>query len=85
MALSPLRLDRATRDDLVAQLQQYMQRELQQELGSFDAGFLLDFVAGNLGAHCYNQGVRDAQAVLTARMDDLADALYQLEQPTGGR
>lgn len=80
-----LNLDRATRDDLVAQLQQYLARELQLEVGSFDAGFLLDHVTGTLGAHCYNQGVRDAQAALNARMDDLSDALYQLEQPTGGR
>lgn len=85
MAADVITLDRASREDLVAQLQHYMARELQHELGSFDAGFLLDFMTGTLGAHCYNQGVRDAQAVLVARMDDLGDALYQLERPTGGR
>lgn len=67
---------------LVRRLQRYFDTELGQPLGQFDAEFLLDFLSREMGAHWYNRGVRDAQALLAARLDDVQDALYQLEQPT---
>jgi len=67
---------------LVRKLQVYFNEELQQELGRFDAEFLLDFVGEELGAYFYNRGLQDAQAILSSRMDDLNDAIAQLERPT---
>jgi len=69
---------------LVRKLQRYVATELGQELGRFDAQFLLDFISEELGAHYYNRGLRDAQAALAARLDDVQDAIYQLERATGG-
>ncbi|QWP78003.1 DUF2164 domain-containing protein [Lysobacter sp. K5869] len=67
---------------LVAKLQRYFSEELKQSIGRFDAEFMLDFLSEELGAYYYNRGVADAQAVLAARVDDLTDAMWQLERPT---
>jgi uncharacterized protein (DUF2164 family) len=67
---------------LVRKLQLYFNDELKQELGRFDAEFLLDFIGEELGAYFYNRGLQDAQTILAARMDDLNDAIFQLERPT---
>lgn len=67
---------------LVRRLQLYFQEELRQRIGQFDAEFLLDFISAELGVYYYNRGLSDAQAVLAARMEDLQDAIFQLERPT---
>jgi len=67
---------------LVAKLQRYFTEELKQPIGRFDAEFLLDFLSEELGAYYYNRGVADAQAMLEARVDDLTDAMWQLQRPT---
>lgn len=67
---------------LVRKIQAYFSEELKQKIGAFDAEFLLDFFAGEVGAYFYNRGLYDAQAALAAKMDDVQDAIYQLEQRT---
>lgn len=67
---------------ICAKIQRYFQAELDQELGQFDAEFLLDFFAAEVGAFFYNRGLHDALAVVESRMADLGDALYDIEQPT---
>lgn len=67
---------------LVGKLQRYFTEELKQEIGQFDAEFLLDFFSRELGTYYYNRGLYDAQAALSARLDDVQDAIYQLEQHT---
>ncbi|MBU2979315.1 DUF2164 domain-containing protein [Alteromonas sp. C1M14] len=65
---------------MTEKLQRYMEAELDVELGQFDADFLVDFIAKEMGSLFYNQGLYDAQAVLTDKMDGLTDAIYQLEK-----
>lgn len=67
---------------LVRKIQAYFDDELKQSIGRFDAEFLLQFFTGEIGAYFYNRGLYDAQAILSARMDDWQDAIFQLEQPT---
>ncbi|MBN7138623.1 hypothetical protein A7A76_05790 [Lysobacter enzymogenes] len=80
--METIRFDDREKALLVAKLQRYFTAELKQPIGRFDAEFLLDFLSEELGAYYYNRGVADAQAVLAARVDDLSDALWQLERPT---
>jgi uncharacterized protein (DUF2164 family) len=75
----------AEKQRIVETIQRYMADELGQDIGRFDAEFLLDFLAGALGPHFYNHGLRDAQAILAARIDDVQDAIMQLEKPIGHR
>lgn len=70
------------RSILVGKLQRYFEAELDQRIGQFDADFLLDFIAREIGAHFYNRGLYDAQAILSKRLGDLQEAILQLEQPT---
>ncbi|MBD8872373.1 DUF2164 domain-containing protein [Rhodanobacter sp. DHB23] len=67
---------------LVRKIKLYFTEELKQEIGRFDAEFLLDFFAGEIGGYFYNRGLYDAQAILSGKMDELGEAIYQLERPT---
>ena len=67
---------------LVRKLQDYLAETLDQRIGQFDAEFLLDFIGRELGAYFYNRGLYDAQAILARKVDDLQDAIVQLERPT---
>ena len=67
---------------LVRKIQLYFSEELKQQIGQFDAEFLLDFFSQELGAYYYNRGLYDAQAALAAKLEDVQDAIYQLEQHT---
>jgi uncharacterized protein (DUF2164 family) len=68
------------KDALVQKLQAYMNKELDFELGQFDGEFLLDFISNELGNFYYNQGLYDAQAVLSERLDSIADVILELEK-----
>jgi uncharacterized protein (DUF2164 family) len=74
-----------TRDEksiIAGKIQLYFQEELEQEIGQFDAEFLLDFFAEEIGSFFYNRGIYDAQAVLEARLENITEALYEIEKPT---
>jgi len=70
---------------IVRKIQLYFTEELKQDIGRFDAEFLLDFFSTEVGAYFYNRGLYDAQALLSSRLDDLSEAIYQLERPTDYR
>ncbi|MFD2231449.1 DUF2164 domain-containing protein [Alkalimarinus sediminis] len=67
---------------LINKIQRYFESELDHEIGQFDADFLLDFFAKEIGAFYYNRGLHDAQAVLESKLDTISDAIYEIEQPT---
>ena len=67
---------------LVRKIQLYFSEELKQKIGQFDAEFLLDFFSQELGVYYYNHGLYDAQAALASKIEDVQDAIYQLEQHT---
>ncbi len=67
---------------ITKKLQQYFRDELDQDLGQFGSEFLLEFFTKEIGPYFYNRGLYDARAVLMGKMDDIADAIYQIEKPT---
>ena len=70
------------KDQIVRKVKMYFSEELDQEIGNFDAQFLIDFFAEEIGAYFYNRGLYDAQALLSEKVDELADSIYELEKPT---
>jgi len=78
--MAGIQFSRQQQDVLAAELQRWLTENTSAEIGRFEAGFLLDHVSQLLGAYWYNQGVRDAQAVLAKRVDEIQGALEQLEQ-----
>ncbi len=71
------------KESMVKKLRQYLTENLDQEISRFDAEFLLDFISKEIGVYFYNRGLFDAQAILKKRLDDLTEAIYELEKPTG--
>ncbi|PWQ92340.1 DUF2164 domain-containing protein [Leucothrix pacifica] len=67
---------------IVDKIQRYFDEELGQEIGGFDAEFLLDFFSHEVGAYYYNQGLNDAKGLIEERLTSLTDAIYEIEKPT---
>jgi uncharacterized protein (DUF2164 family) len=65
---------------ITQKLQRYVATELGFEMGSFDAEFLLDVVSKELGCYFYNRGLYDAQTVVNARFEEMAEAIVVLEK-----
>ncbi|OQS45747.1 DUF2164 domain-containing protein [Chromobacterium violaceum] len=65
---------------LAPQLQQYLSEQLGLEIGNFDTRFLLDFIAEKVGRDIYNKALQDAQTALSARMESLQAAIWELER-----
>jgi uncharacterized protein (DUF2164 family) len=76
-----IELDKSTRDQLARLIARRLKDELGVEVAPFDALDLMDYLAEVLGPLYYNQGLYDAQAMLSARIDTVVEAIEQLEQP----
>ena len=71
---------------ITQKLQRYLADELALEIGQFDAEFFVDFISKELGCYFYNRGLYDAQTVLSARVEEITDAILALEkvEPASG-
>lgn len=65
---------------LVSEIQKYFDKELNQEIGDFDAEFLLDFFSEKVGGYYYNQGLNDARALLDEKLETITESFYELEK-----
>ena len=83
--MKPIEFSKDELRDMVRRLQAYFADELEQDLGALPAEMLIAFFGREVGSFFYNRGLRDAQAVFTAKAEDVADTIYGLEQKTGGR
>jgi len=79
-----IQLDDAQKADAVIKLKQYFDQEMgqdiRQDIGQFEAEFLLDFFAKEVGAYFYNQGLRDAGTLFEDKIADVQQHLYELEK-----
>ncbi len=66
---------------MVSKVQLYFREELDQEIGSFDAEFLIDFFSEEMGAFFYNRSLYDAEATINEKVSEISDLLLQLEKP----
>ena len=78
--MSEITFTKHEKEAIVAKLQSYFTKELDAELGQFDAEFLLDFLSSELGAYYYNRGLSDARRVLEERIQTIDDDLYAIEK-----
>ena len=69
------------KQQIVSKVKHYFETEMDREIGGFEAEFLVDFFAREIGGYFYNRGLYDAQAVVTARVGDIADAIADIEKP----
>lgn len=80
--MSAIKFTNTEKTLLIDKLQRYFERELDQELGQFDADFLLDFFSKELGAVYYNRGLYDAQSLMSTKIELIAEQIVELELPT---
>ena len=80
--MAEITFTREERDIICRKIQLYLHEELDQEVGQFEAGFLLDFFAEEIGPYFYNRGLYDARAILESRLENVDEAIYEIEKPT---
>ena len=78
--MTGIKLSKELKANIVERIQLYFQAELDQELGQFDAEFLLDFFAEEIGPCFYNQGLYDSQTVLASKIEGIGEAIEELEK-----
>lgn len=81
--MSEIKFSKAEKEEIVSKVKLYFREELDQDIGGFDAEFLIDFFAGEVGAYFYNRGLYDAQAVLAGKLEELGDSILELEKTPG--
>lgn len=79
--MATLTFDEAAKSKMTNQLKSYVEQEFDLEIGQFEAEFFLDFIAENFAATFYNKGLADAQQAIHEKIENINDALYELELP----
>lgn len=77
-----IEFDNQEKEILVTKIKNYFESELNQDIGQFDAEFLIDFFSANIGAYYYNRGLSDARVAIQVKLDDLESEIENLEKPT---
>lgn len=78
--MKKIELSKQEKADIIRAIQVYFSEELDQQIGALPAELLMEFFTKQIGPLHYNRGLRDAHTALMGKMDDLADALYRLEE-----
>ncbi len=78
--MSDIEFNPAETERLVAKIKDYFNDELNQDIGSFEAQFLIDFFVKEIGPALYNQGIQDAFQVFNERTEELGYLIQELEK-----
>lgn len=73
-------LEKTLKEELIVKIQCYMEEELEKSLGSFEAEFLLDFFAVQMGPHFYNQALADVLKGFDQTVEAFTETVYGLEK-----
>lgn len=79
--MSDMKLTQDQLDSLVVKIKRYFDDELGQDIGSFEAQFLIEFFAKEVGPAFYNQGLTDAHGLLNEKVEELSYQIQELEKP----
>ena len=80
--MSDIEFTQEEKQVLVGKIQSYFHAELSEEIGQFDAEFLLDFFNKEIGAYHYNRGLQDARTLLEENTQNVQQAFYEMEKVT---
>ena len=72
-----IELAKHVRDEAIASIQQYFDRNLPEPIGELGASLLLNYFVEEIGPAVYNQAIADAQTRLQQRVMDLEGELYE--------
>jgi len=79
--MSEIKFSKEEKAVIVNKIKIYFHEELNQEIGGFDAEFLLDFFAEELGVYFYNRALSDVHAMVDEQMTMVVDKIYEMEKP----
>ena len=79
--MTKIKFTREEKEQITGKVKRYFETEMNQDIGSFEAEFLIDFFAEEIGGYFYNRGLFDAQLIVSAKVDEIADALAEIEKP----
>ncbi len=79
--MSEINLSKDETERLVAKVKAYFDAELKQDIGGFDAEFLISFFGKELGGYYYNKGLADAHTLFTEKSEELGYLIQELEKP----
>ncbi len=79
--MGEVEFSREQKAQIVEKVKTYFVDELNQDIGSFDAEFLIDFFSEEIGAYFFNKGLSTAQALYTERIEEIGYLVQELEKP----
>ncbi len=80
--MNEIKFPKQETDLIVDKIKKYFNSELDQEIGAFEAEFLIDFFAKEIGPYFYNQGLSDAHALFSEKVDEISYSIQELEKST---
>ncbi|WP_299594735.1 DUF2164 domain-containing protein [uncultured Microbulbifer sp.] len=83
MTVKEIEFSKDQKERMVGKIKSYFSDELNQDIGGFEAEFLIDFFARELGPAFYNRGLFDAQQVFNEKAEEVGYIIQELEQPEG--
>ena len=79
--MTKIKFSQEEKEQMAVKVKRYFESELKQDIGSFEAEFLIDFFAEEIGGYFYNRGLYDAQVIVSAKVEEITDALVEIEKP----
>ena len=79
--MSEIKFSRDETSRIVSKVKKHFIDELDQEIGGFEAEFLIDFFAKEIGSYFYNRGLSDAQNLFTTKAEEIGYLIQELEKP----
>lgn len=73
-------LSKADKDLLTEKVLRFFEDEINQEIGHFDAHFLIDFFIQEIGPNLYNKGLQDAHKLIAEQFEEIAYRLQEHER-----
>ena len=80
--MSKIDFNAQEKEILVHKIQNYFHRELSEEIGQFDAEFLLEFFSKEIGGYHYNRGLKDARILIEENAQNITQTFYEMEEIT---
>lgn len=80
--MSTIEISKRHKEQVVYKIKEYFIDQLDREIGGFEAEFLIDFFAKEIGPFFYNQGLSDAHALFAEKAEEIGYLVQELEKTT---
>ncbi|WEK56015.1 MAG: DUF2164 domain-containing protein [Candidatus Cohnella colombiensis] len=83
--ITPIKLPREDKEQIIDKVQAYFEEERSETLGNLAAEQLIDFMIQVIGPYLYNKAISDARVLITEKINQIDDELYAIEKPLQSR